>query len=213
MILHFISRANPIPTTGSHAIVGNSPFGSLITIILFALAIRFIAKLFKTRTTRSVGEKRASGVPGAQIKKEQGTDWPYFAKNPLTETEQILYWRLVEALPNKIILSQVQLSQILGVKKGYNHHEWWNKINRMSVDFLICNKDSSIITAIELDDWTHARNDRKVADAKKDKALHSANIEILRLRAEKIPSISDLKTLFTAETNEAGSQDDGKTYE
>ena len=43
----------------------------------------------------------------------------------------------------------------------------------MSADFVVCNKYSSIVAVIELDDATHQRNDRQAADAKKDKALGS----------------------------------------
>jgi hypothetical protein len=44
--------------------------------------------------------------------------WPFFAKKPLTQPEQVLYFRLVRALPDSIVLAQVQLSRFLGVKKG-----------------------------------------------------------------------------------------------
>ena len=70
--------------------------------------------------------------------------WPFYAKKPLSQPEQILYFRLVQALPDHIVLAQVQLSCLLGVKKGYPHQTWLNRINRMSTDFVVCNKDSSI---------------------------------------------------------------------
>ncbi len=83
--------------------------------------------------------------------------WPFYAKKPLSPPEQILYFRLIEALPEYIILAQVQLSRFLGVKKGHNHLSWSNRINRMSADFVVCNKDSSIVAVIELDDSAHEK--------------------------------------------------------
>ena len=65
--------------------------------------------------------------------------------------EQLLYHRLVRALPEHIVLAQVQASRVLGVKKGYRFHEWSNRINRLSYDFVVCGKDSTVIAAIELD--------------------------------------------------------------
>jgi hypothetical protein len=50
--------------------------------------------------------------------------WPFYAKKPLSSSEQILYFRLCKALPEHIVLAQVGLSRILGVKKGYNFGEW-----------------------------------------------------------------------------------------
>src|SRR6185437_13706650 len=72
-------------------------------------------------------------------------EWPYYAKKPLSAPEQILYFRLGEALPQHIVLAQVGLSRLLGVKKGNKSHAWNNRINRMSADFVVCGKDSSIV--------------------------------------------------------------------
>jgi hypothetical protein len=119
--------------------------------------------------------------------------WPYYAKKPLTQPEQILYFRLVEALPEHIILAQVQLSRFLGVKKGNNYQSWANRINRMSADFVVCNKDSSIVAVIELDDSTHQKADRQVADDKKNKALEAAEIKIVRWQVKSLPDVATIK--------------------
>ena len=64
--------------------------------------------------------------------------WPFYAKKVLSPPEQVLYFRLVQALPNHVVLAQVQLSRLLGVKKGHNYQAWFNRINRMSADFVVC---------------------------------------------------------------------------
>lgn len=119
--------------------------------------------------------------------------WPFYSKKPLSQPEQVLYFRLIEALPNHIILAQVQLSRFLGVKKGHKSQSWLNRINRMSADFVVCNKDSSIVAIIELDDATHLKPDRQVADAKKDKAIESAEIKLIRWQAKAMPDASAIK--------------------
>ncbi|MFZ2629366.1 MAG: DUF2726 domain-containing protein [Rugosibacter sp.] len=48
---------------------------------------------------------------------------------------------------------------MLGIKKGNNYQAWLNRINRMSADFVVCNKDSSIVAVIELDDATHRKRE------------------------------------------------------
>ena len=77
----------------------------------------------------------------------QGGPWPFYVKRPLTQPEQVLYHRLICALPEHIVLAQVQVSRVLGVKKGANFHEWNNRINRLSYDFVVCGKDSTAIAA------------------------------------------------------------------
>lgn len=126
--------------------------------------------------------------------------WPFYAKQLLSKPEQVLYHRLVSALPEQIILAQVQLSRVLGVKKGYNFNEWNNRINRMSLDFVVCRKDSSVVAAIELDDKSHAAEVRQKADEKKDKALADANIPIIRWKVEKLPDQETIRrTLYKEE--------------
>jgi very-short-patch-repair endonuclease len=126
--------------------------------------------------------------------------WPFYAKKILTQPEQVLYFRLIEALPEHVILAQVQLSQILGVKRGNNYQSWLNRINRMSADFVVCNKDSSIVAIIELDDSTHLRRNRQIADAKKDKALESADVRIIRWNVKSIPDISTIQNHLETKT-------------
>lgn len=119
--------------------------------------------------------------------------WPFYAKKPFPQPEQVLYFRLTQALPEHIILAQVQLSQLLGVKKGSNHQSWLNRINRMSADFVVCKKDSTIVAVIELDDATHQQAKRQEADAKKDKALSAAEIKIIRWQVKTIPDIAAIQ--------------------
>lgn len=126
---------------------------------------------------------------------ESAAPWPFYAKKPLSLPEQVLYFRLTKALPGHIVLAQVALSRLLGVKKGNTHRGWNNRINRMSVDFVVCNRDSGIVAVIELDDATHARGQRKTADAKKDKALGAAGIRVVRCEVKTLPDETAIKSL------------------
>jgi Protein of unknown function (DUF2726) len=119
--------------------------------------------------------------------------WPFHARKPLSVPEQILYFRLLEALPEHIVLAQVGLSRVLGVNKGNNFQGWHNRINRMSLDFVVCKKDSTVLAAIELDDASHEASERKAADAKKDRALTAAGVPIIRWQAESLPDIASIR--------------------
>lgn len=120
-------------------------------------------------------------------------DWPFYSRKPLSVPEQVLYFRLLKALPEYIILAQVALSRLLGVKKGNNHQAWLNRINRMSADFVVCAKDSRILAVIELDDTSHERNYRRAADAKKDRALTSAGIRLIRWNVKSLPDETTIR--------------------
>ena len=76
--------------------------GSIMLLLAIAVAATLVLVI-----------KKAAGQGGADDQV-----WPLYAKKPLSQPEQILYFRLVSALPERIILAQVQLSRLLGVKKG-----------------------------------------------------------------------------------------------
>ena len=119
--------------------------------------------------------------------------WPFYVKKPLTQPEQVLYHRLIRALPEHIVLAQVQVSRVLGVKQGSNFHEWNNRINRMSYDFVVCSKDSSVIAAIELDDKSHESKSRAATDEKKNKATADAGLKLVRWHVRSLPDEATIR--------------------
>ena len=149
----------------------------LILLLLLAAAALFIAKR-------------------RQVEPESDEAWPFYAKKPLTDPEQVLYHRLVKVLPECIVLAQVQLSRLLGVKKGHSFAVWNNRISQKSVDFVVCLKDSTIVAAVELDDSTHARISRQKADAQKDRALEAAGVAIIRWKTSALPDEEAIRATF-----------------
>ena len=158
--------------------------GLIVLLLIVVVAVVVFLAFLKAKGQGSIGDQA----------------WPFYAKKPLSQPEQVLYFRLVQALPEHIILAQVQLSRLLGVKKGNNYQAWFNRINRMSADFVVCNKDSSIVAVIELDDATHQKEDRQAADAKKDRALASANVRVIRWQARAIPDVANIQSAFINNT-------------
>lgn len=154
---------------------------SLVVVVVAAMAILAVLK----------AKSRGAGAD---------EEWPFYAKKLLTQPEQVLYFRLVQALPEHIVLAQVQLSRLLGVKIGSNYQAWLNRINRMSADFVVCNKDSSVVAVVELDDATHKKEDRQAADAKKEKALSSAGIRVIRWQAKALPDVGAIRAAFMPNT-------------
>ncbi len=113
--------------------------------------------------------------------------WPYYARRVLSQPEQVLYHRLVAALPGRIVLAQVQVSRVLGVKKGVEFHPWNNRINRLSYDFVVCTPDGAVQAAIELDDSSHDDAGRAEVDARKDRATAAAGVRMVRWHVKSLP--------------------------
>lgn len=145
---------------------------TITTLITICIVCAALALALKTLNTK----KRGGSL-------DYSVKWPYRKRRTLlTLHEQPLYYRLREALPEYLIFSQVQLSQILEVEKGNYFGAWLGRIGRMSVDFVVCTKSTEIVALIELDDFSHDIEDRRKADQKKDKACADAGIPLIRWR-------------------------------
>lgn len=147
-------------------------------------------------------------APGADPLHQSPPDqpWPYSAKTHLlTRSERILFHRLLQALPDYFVMVQVQLSQVVVVQEKTPHwKKWWNIINQKSLDFVICDRNTLFIAAIELDDHTHSRQERQRADAQKERALRDAGVRLLRWHVEDMPTIEQIRQAIAAIAGKSG---------
>ncbi len=158
-----------------------------MTISTVLLLIAFIAIVFFYATA----QEKSLYTPFEQDLR------PYVSKKPLTPTETMFYHRLIEALPDFIVLAQVQLSSFLKVDTSRtewkDYSRWFNPIAQQSVDYLICHKDFSIIAAIELDDKSHNGFKSIECDTKKNKNLDAENVPLIRWHAEAMPETETIR--------------------
>lgn len=158
---------------------------------VFIGSVLLLAPSADTRRQRRKDSLRDTGTHRA----EEGK-WPFYPTYAMSRNEQQLYWKLVSALPDYIVLAQVQASRILKIKKSANQQYWFNRVNRMSYDYVVCHKNSYPLAVIELDDSTHERDDRQEADRRKNKILHDAGLTLLRWRKENIPDSTTIAELI-----------------
>lgn len=122
--------------------------------------------------------------------------WPFEPMPIMTDSEVLFFKKLTQALPEFVIFGQVQLSRIIepSEETGSERQFWFNRVCRQSVDYVLVDDDlQTVLVAIELDDWTHQSQTRQKQDAKKDKALASAGIPIIRFSAEKMPNVQMIR--------------------
>jgi very-short-patch-repair endonuclease len=102
----------------------------------------------------------------------------------MTRAEHQCYDALVEAVgKDYYIFPQAHLTSIVDHKiKGQNWRGAFRHIDEKSVDFVLCDKNYiAPRLAIELDDRTHERMDRKLRDGEVERILRSACLPLLRL--------------------------------
>lgn len=102
----------------------------------------------------------------------------------MSRAEHDCYDALVVAVGEKyLIFPQVHLPSIVDNKVvGQNWRGAFRHISQKSVDFVLCDKSYlSPKLAIELDDRTHERQDRKDRDVEVERVLKDAGLPLLRL--------------------------------
>jgi Protein of unknown function (DUF2726) len=154
-----------------------------VKLLLFLLAVLSIA-LFASMAIRAVSRQRH----------EEGA-WPFTAQQPLSQVEQDFYFRLVQTLPDQIVLAQVPLSRFLRIRKGQPWREWRDRIGEKTIDYLICDRDFAIVAAVALDDRPHDGARRLEADITKNRALAAARIPLVRWRAIALPDAATIRAV------------------
>ncbi|MGM8872117.1 DUF2726 domain-containing protein [Psychrobacter sp. 2Y5] len=162
-------------------------------IVFLLAAIGFLGLIVVIK--HQSNSKRAEPDP-APVRGDDLAIWPFTTMPIMTDTEVIFFNKLKNAFPEYHIFVQVQLSRIIEAnsEEASERSFWFNRICRQSVDYVITDIDAqTTLVAIELDDWTHSSKSRQKADDKKDKALASAGIAIVRFHAERMPSADMLR--------------------
>lgn len=127
-----------------------------------------------------------------KLRDDRGSEFRYVAvKHVASPPERVLYERLRAALPDLVVLAQVQLSRV--IKPVSQGHAPLNKIIRKSLDFVVCDPSFAPLIAIEVNDRSHEAADRIAADADKAAALRSAGIPLIKWEARRLPNVDEIR--------------------
>lgn len=108
----------------------------------------------------------------------------------LNDAEQILYFRLCEAMPNMQIFAQVGVAQLAQLR-GRQEARRLNQLAGRGVDFIVCGADFSIVAAIELA-WPTDSSNENSPEEEKRRALQSLGIPLIVYRPNNLPDAEAL---------------------
>ncbi len=137
--------------------------------------------LFRTRTRLGA----VLGEPPETISEDTGSEAPpYRIRDDFLSPAEFSYYRVLKSVlgARATVCTKVRLADILFVARPHENQAYLNRISSKHVDFLLC--DSSTMTpvvAIELDDASHKREDRRQRDEFVDNALHAAGLPLVRV--------------------------------
>jgi hypothetical protein len=122
--------------------------------------------------------------------------WPFYARRPLVGPAQLLYQRLVTALPGFIVLSNVPVPSLLGVRRGHDSRTWTRRVRHLQYDFVVCSPDTTTLVAIQLEDSVRSEKDLTSADRIKQRASSAAGVRLLHWQARALPQHTEIQTEF-----------------
>lgn len=146
------------------------------------------AEPISNMTYRSYNQNYSEYRPTTNYKKQNEiTENKYNEKyrkrnNILTKTE-LKFYKILKPITDKmnlLICPQVVLYEILNTRQ-YNNRKYFNKISNKSIDFVITDENMEIKMCIELDDYTHTRNDRIERDNFINELFREMNIKLIRI--------------------------------
>lgn len=101
----------------------------------------------------------------------------------LTRTEREFFVQLYYMFKGKyLIFPQIHLTGLLNYRHGKQSAKGaWGSIRHYSVDYVVCAPDLSILCAIELDDRSHDRPDRRARDRAVNQLCRDAGLSLVRI--------------------------------
>jgi very-short-patch-repair endonuclease len=139
------------------------------------------------------------------LRKEKKADVYHYSRKEaiMTETETVFYRRLMSVAGERyLIFPQIHLSALLSNQTGGRYHRAaFQRINGMSVDYVLCDKESlKAVYAIELDDRTHDTPKRQARDAKVERMLSDAGLPLVRFKNSRVSDDEIIHALTDAHT-------------
>lgn len=141
-----------------------------------------------------VTRPRNSGWPPSTLESDPQTrlvDTP--AQKPyrlLNDAEQILYFRLCEAMPRMLVFAQVGVAQLAQLRGRREARKLSAMLGR-GVDFVVCGTDFRIVAAIDLA-WPTDDGGENSPEEEKRRALQGLGIPLIVYRPNQLPDPDSL---------------------
>ncbi len=148
-----------------------------------------LAKLQAGRSKDSKGPGISKSISGLSRH-----DLMAISSKPLLTTTELKFSHLLdEANPTLRVMYQVALYQTIKIRDFPGSIETWNKLNRLTFDFVLVDRESNVVAVIELDDKSHVGATSVKRDQKKDELMKFLGKPLLRFQSSDMPSVDELR--------------------
>ena len=166
---------------------------------LMSIALLLVAVMVRVKGRKQAGRRRLAAERAARAASDGDSDpETRFIQSSrksqyrlLNTSEQALYHRLVEAMPNMTICCQVGIAQLVQLRGQHALDEIRDVLNRC-VNFVICRDDFSIVAAVDLTWPGDEEPERQKAVEAKRLALEKLEIPLIVYRPHQLPNVDSI---------------------
>jgi hypothetical protein len=132
---------------------------------------------------------------GSGVEETADESLPYRLRDNFLSPAELSFYRvLVTVIANRaVIFTKVRLADIFFVARPHENRSYFGRISQRHVDFLLCEPSTAKpIVAIELDDSSHNRSNRKRRDEFVDQVFETAQLPLVRIPVKHAYTVQDV---------------------
>ena len=155
--------------------------------LIFVIIILIIDKIINGKNIESENKEEEKNINYKDL---------YIKKDYIMTEQEYKFYRLLKNYTSKNnlnLFAQVSLYAIVNSK----YYSDFNKIKSKSIDFVITDVNCKIKLCIELDDYTHIKENRQKRDNFIDKLFEELEIKMLRIPVQNYYNMTDIERKIT----------------
>lgn len=173
------------------------PYPGVLAALLAVLILLVLLRRSR-RSSQPAARKQAAGHPERRLEAvDTVAGWPPQVTRMLSVPERRAMAVLRDALPDCMILAQVQLARFLKVPERYSYADWMRRVGHVSVDFLVCDLAANVVAAVELREAGAEESEKaRKRHIRMDRVLAAAGIKVHVWRESTLPSATKARELI-----------------
>lgn len=150
------------------------------------------------------GAAFAAGAAGAWMvrpwldrrrRKSMPKRWNLAGRPVFNADERALYRRLIQTLPDHVILAKLPLLRFCQAMSRKESILWYDLLQPMHVGFAICSPNGRVLAAVDVDHGALSARQKRI----KSEALRACGVHYVRYRADDFPSAADIKRWISSD--------------
>lgn len=172
---------------------------------LFALAL-LVAVVAGVVAFTTSAKKRSAAKIDPNWQPPRADPLPYARRNYFFSAGERSFYEVLRRLtPDYTVFAKVRLADLVYITRGTTSRQsHLNRIDRKHIDFVLCDEHLAPVVAIELDDSSHERANRRSRDEFVDTVLAAASIPFLHVTAKRGYVLEELRSLLAPHLRIAG---------